>query len=94
MNYPTHGNGSGKFDVGAHDMGGWVRVIAGPTSAHVEDLGFFLAHRLSMWFRENPYLHVLSVVPINKDGRTIELYGWYAQHLFSDTSPFAQVVPP
>ncbi len=23
------GNGSGKFEIGRHDMGGWVRVCAG-----------------------------------------------------------------
>jgi hypothetical protein len=28
---PPQGNGSGKFEIGAHDMGGWVRVIAGAT---------------------------------------------------------------
>jgi hypothetical protein len=24
-----HGNGSGKFAIGQHDMGGWVRAVAG-----------------------------------------------------------------
>lgn len=28
MRIPQPGNGSGKFDVGAHDMGGWVRNVA------------------------------------------------------------------
>jgi hypothetical protein len=93
MRIPRHGNGSGKFDIGAHDMGGWVRVIAGQTAAEVEDLGFYLAHRLSMWFRENPHLRLLSVVPINRDGNTVELHGWYEQHLFPDTSPLAQKPP-
>jgi hypothetical protein len=90
MKRSQHGNGSGKFDIGAHDMGGWVRVIAGQTASHVEDLGFYLAHRLSRWFREHPHLRLMSVVPITKDGNTVELHGWYVQHLFADISPLSQ----
>jgi hypothetical protein len=88
MNTPMHGNGSGKFDIGVHDMGGWVRVVPGQTAPR-DDLGFYLAHRLSVWFREQPHLRLLCVVPIVKDGNTVELHGWYEQHLFRDTSPVA-----
>jgi hypothetical protein len=85
-------NGSGKFDIGAHDMGGWVRVIAGQTASHVEDLGFYMAHRLSHFFRQRPDLRLISVAPIVRDGTTVELHGWYVQHVFPDISPLAQ--PP
>ena len=27
MRRPQHGNGSGKFHIGAEDMGGWVRAM-------------------------------------------------------------------
>ncbi len=37
------GNGSGKFDVGAHDMGGWVRVIASNSPGTPDELGVYLA---------------------------------------------------
>ena len=47
MRIPQPGNGSGKFDVGVHDMGGWVRVIAGGTAPQDGNLPFCLAHRLS-----------------------------------------------
>ena len=70
-------------------MGGWVRVIAGQTASQVDELGYYLAHRLSMWFREHPHLRLLSVVPITKDGNTVELHGWYDQHRFPDISPLA-----
>jgi hypothetical protein len=90
MKTPPHGNGSGKFDIGAHDMGGWVRVRASQTAAHVEDLGFYLAHVLSNWFREHPHLQLISIVPIVKDGNTVELHGWYAQHLFPGITPLSQ----
>ena len=89
MRVPEHGNGSGKFDIGVHDMGGWVRVIAGQTASHDEDLGFYLSHGLSLWLRGHPELHLSSVVPINRDGKTVELHGWYVQHLFADTSTLA-----
>src|SRR5205809_722021 len=29
MKKQPHGNGSGKFEIGSHDMGGWVRICAG-----------------------------------------------------------------
>jgi hypothetical protein len=94
MKKPQHGNGSGKFEIGAYDMGGWVRVIAVQDASHVEDLGFCLAHRLSMWFREHPRLRLMYVVPIIKDGDTVELHGWYIQHVFDDISPLAQQPQP
>jgi hypothetical protein len=90
MRIPQPGNASGKFDVGAHDMGGWVRDLAGQTGQHVEDLAFYLSHKLSMWSRENPHEHLICVVPISKDGNTVELHGWYEQHLFPDASPLAR----
>jgi hypothetical protein len=86
MSKARPGNGSGKFDVGAHDMGGWVRVVASNSPDTPDELGVYLAHRLALWFRQNPHLKLLSVVPINKDGTTVELHGWYEQHLFPDKS--------
>jgi hypothetical protein len=29
------------------------------------------------------------VVPITKDGSTVELHAWYEQHVFPDISPLA-----
>ena len=72
MKRPQGGNGSSKFEVGAHDMGGWVRVVASFAPPPPDDLGFYLAHRLSHWFREHPQFRLISVVPINKDGATVE----------------------
>jgi hypothetical protein len=90
MKIPQPGNGSGKFDVAAQDMGGWVRVTASQSGAHVEELAFYLAHRLSGWLRENAHLRLVCVVPISKDGKTVELHAWYEQHLFPDRSPLAR----
>jgi hypothetical protein len=77
------GNGSGKFDIGAHDMGGWERVIAGP-GTHPPDLPAFLSHHLTNWFRQRPHLRMRCVLPINKDGSTVELHAWYDAVLFPD----------
>ena len=44
MRIPQPGNGSGKFDVGVHDMGGWVQVVAGGTAPQDGNLPFYLAH--------------------------------------------------
>lgn len=89
MGVLPNGNGSGRLEVGAHDMGGWVRVLAGPTGGPVDDLAFYLAHRLAEWFRDNPHLRLTCVVPVTKGGDTVELHGWYQQHLFPDRSPLA-----
>lgn len=89
MRIPKGGNGSSKFEVGTHDMGGWTRTIAaysGPTPA---DLAVYLSHHLTGWFRANPHLRIRCVVPINRDGDTVELHAWYDQVHFPDKSPLA-----
>ena len=83
------GNGSSRIDIGVHDMGGWVRVMADNAPAAGTDLGVYLSHRLSEWLRQNAHLHLLCVVPIDRDGNTVELHAWYGQRLFTDTSPLA-----
>lgn len=93
MRIPQPGNGSGKFDKGAHDMGGWVRVIAGGTTPQDENLPFYLAHRLTHWVRENAHLRFVCVGPISKDGYTVDLHPWYEQQLTRDISPLAQQQP-
>jgi hypothetical protein len=76
-----HGNGSGKFEIGQTDMGGWVRIVAG--RQHLpDDLPVYLSDVLADWFRQRPHLRMQCVVPIQKDGNTIELHAWYESHLF------------
>lgn len=78
---PGGGNGSGKFESGQHDMGGWVLVCTG--RQHLpEDLPVFLSQALSDWFRQRPQLRMRCVVPIHKDGNTVELHAEYDAHLF------------
>ena len=82
MKPKSGGNGSGKLDVGCHDMGGWIRVLAaGETPA---DLPVYLSHLLAQWFRERPHLRLRFVVPISRDGDTVELHAWYDAHVFPD----------
>jgi hypothetical protein len=85
-----HGNGSGKFDVGVHDMGGWLRVTAGEASDLADNLAVYLSHGLSAWLRANPHLRLRCVVPINVNAMTVELHAWYEQHSFPDTSSLTQ----
>ena len=63
MRIPKPGNGSGKFDVGVHDMGGWVRVIPGGTAPQDGNLPFYLAHRLSHWLSK---LSAKQTVPVSQ----------------------------
>jgi hypothetical protein len=78
------GNGSSKFDIGAHDMGGWVRIIAGKTGTIPEELPAFLSLHLTNWLRQRPDLGLRCVLPVNKDGNTVEFHAWYDQVLFND----------
>lgn len=87
-----HGNGSGKFDIHTQDMGGWVRVFTDKLPAGIpDDLGVYLSQTLSEWFRQHAGLKMRCVVPINRDGGTLELHAWYDAHLFppSDAAPKA-----
>src|SRR5262245_15326715 len=82
----THppGNGSGKFNVHQRDMGGWVRVFTDPITAVPADLPVFLCHALTEWFRQRPHLRMRTVVPITRDGTTMELHSWYGLGVFPD----------
>ncbi|MGC8643354.1 MAG: hypothetical protein ACP5XB_26145 [Isosphaeraceae bacterium] len=81
MNPKPRGNGSGKVNVFSTDMGGWVRVVLG-TPDVAEDAGLYLSQTLADWFRQRPHLRLRCVVPIVRDGTTVELHAWYETHVF------------
>ena len=77
-----------RFEIVQENMGGWVRVFLGrgePTG----ELAKFLSHSLTDWMRKRPHLRVRFVVPVNRDGDTVELHAWYDQVQFPDISPMA-----
>lgn len=80
------GNGSGKIDIGRTDMGGWVRVAPGKAATYPEDLPVFLSHALTAWFRERPQFRMRCVVPVRRNGDTVELHAWYDLQVFPDRS--------
>lgn len=76
------GNGSGKLDILLTDMGGWVRVFPSKgAGTSQQDLGIYLSQTLTQWFRERPQLRMKAVMPITRDGTTVELHGWYEVHV-------------
>jgi hypothetical protein len=78
-----------RFEIIHEDMGGWVRVFLGrgePTG----ELAKYLSHGLTAWMRIRPQLRIRFVVPVSRDGDTVELHAWYDQVLFPDTSPMAK----
>ena len=81
MNRKPPSNGSGKVEIGNIDMGGWVRTVAGNHDLP-QDLALYLSQSLSDWFRQRPQLQMRCVVPICKDGTTVELHAWYDAHVF------------
>jgi hypothetical protein len=82
----THppGNGSGKFNVHQRDMGGWVRVFTDPMATVPDDVAVFLSHAMTDWFRQRPHLRMRTVVPVARDGNTVELHAWYDLGVFPD----------
>jgi hypothetical protein len=82
MRTQPQGNGSGKFNVHQLDMGGWVRVFTDRLDAVPEDFGYYLSQTVAEWFRQRPQLAVRFIVPIVRDGRTVELHAWYCVQTF------------
>lgn len=76
------------FKINNQDMGGWVRVYlaAGEPTG---ELARFLSHAFTEWQRDNPDLRIRYVVPIQRDGDTVELHAWYDQVFFRDISAMA-----
>jgi hypothetical protein len=84
MKPKPHGNGSGKVNVHQQDMGGWVRVFTDKLAAVPDDLGVYLSHSLTEWFRHRPHLTIRCVAPVVRDGYTVEFHAWYDLHVFPD----------
>ena len=76
------GNGAGKVVLVWTDMGGWVRIHTAENSHLPHDIGVYLSSYLAEFFRTQPDKHMRCVVPIQKDGDTVELHAWYEQHIF------------
>jgi hypothetical protein len=85
----TPGNGASKFPVHQQDMGGWVRVFAGKTANVPPDLPVYLSHALTAWLRQRPQLRLRTVVPITRDGDTIELHAWYDLYVIPEIAGHA-----
>jgi hypothetical protein len=75
-----------RFETVLHDKGGWVRVFLGrgePTG----ELAPFLSDTLAAWIRARPHLRLKCIVPITRDGDTVEMHAWYEQTHFPSSSP-------
>jgi hypothetical protein len=89
------GNGGTKLDIGQIDMGGWVRIFL--KAGHPNrDFPVYLSQTLTDWFRTRPAFRLKCVVPVVRDGDTVELHAWYEAHLFNSTEPApkSKPVPP
>lgn len=84
MKKQAGGNGDTKFLVSQMDMGGWIRVYV--EQGHPPpDLPVYLSQTVADWFRRKPGLRLKCVVPVCRDGDTVELHAWYESHLFDPT---------
>jgi hypothetical protein len=84
MNTSMEGNGSGKFSVHQQDMGGWVRVFTDSNIPVPSDLPVYLSQVLTTWFRQHPELRARTIVPVTRDGATVELHAWYEMSVFPE----------
>ena len=83
----THGNGSGKYAVHAEERGGWVRVFSDLSGALPDHFALALSQMLADWFRHRPQLRLRCIVPVCKEGNTIELHAWYDVHVMPPPPP-------
>lgn len=74
---PSHGNGSSKFNIYQDEHDGWVRVHTDRRSAFPEDFARILSEVLTDWFRKRPELVMRCIVPVARDGNTVELHAWF-----------------
>ena len=74
-------------EVAVHhrDMAGWVRFYTEVHPADVPDLPVYLSYALTRWFRERPQLRLCNILPVNRDGNTVELHAWYTLQVFGNT---------
>lgn len=80
-----HGKGSGKTNVHVEDMGGWVRVFTDELAFVPDELPQYMSHALTEWFRQRPQLVMSTILPVLRDGLTVELHAWYSAHVFPDS---------
>jgi hypothetical protein len=86
MRPQPQGNGSGEFEIVQKDMGGWVRVFPAKEEDTARgDLAFYLSQTLADWFRQRPHLRMKCIVPMDRDGSTVELHAWYEIHVVPAT---------
>ena len=60
------------FEINAEDNMGFLRVFMGGGEPAGE-LAQFLSATLANWMLANPGQRILAVLPINRDGDTVEL---------------------
>jgi hypothetical protein len=86
MKSKSGGNGSGKAGIGVQDMGGWVQVLLSRDYDLPEDIHVLMSTALAQWFRGKPHLRLRFAMPIQRDGNTVAIHGWYDAVLFPDLS--------
>ncbi len=82
-----HGNGSDKMGISQQDMCGWVRIAACEHQHLPDAVHVYHSQALTEWYTQRPHLRMRCIVPVQKEGTTVELHSWYDQHLFPPPSP-------
>lgn len=67
-----------RYVITVSDMGGWLRVFL-DRGEPASELARPLSECLTKWIRANPHLRVKNIVPISRDGDTVELHVWFEQ---------------
>ena len=60
-----------EIGIGVHN--GCLRVFMG-RGEPAGELSWFLSATLAKWMKETPGQRIVSVIPINRDGDTVELH--------------------
>lgn len=82
------GNGAGKTDVLAHDMGGWVVFRpARVESRRSPELPAALRWALQEFFDQRRQLRLVAVTAVDCEGTTVELIAIYELAFFPRPTP-------
>jgi hypothetical protein len=84
------GNGSSTVPIHALDMGGWVRVFTDKPEPLPDAFPLYLSVALADFFRHRPQLRLRTIVPITKDGTTVELHAWFDLHVMPSPTQVAK----
>ena len=75
-----------EVSIHYEERSGWVRIYTDAEFHPHPLLPLYLAGTLTQWFHDRPQFRVRCVVPMDREGNTVELHAWFDLHVFPTPS--------